>query len=75
MLGFQMPSFLVLTSTSPSIKQAGKLAFLGLFFTHSPHRKAPLRGARGALSRTPTPQRRRSVAGRVDPQVDRLDFG
>ena len=42
---FQMPSFLVLTSTSPPIKQAGKLAFWGVFSTRRPHRKAPLRGA------------------------------
>ena len=60
-LGFQMRSFLVLTSTSPPIKQVGKLAFWGLFSTHRPHHKAPLRGARGALTRTPTPQHRRSV--------------
>ena len=46
---------------------------MGSFSTHRPHRKAPLRGARGALTRTPTPRRRRSVVGRVDPPIDRLD--
>ena len=53
MLGFQMRSFLVLTLTSPSLKQAGNPAFWGLFCTHRPHRKAPLRGARDVLTHTP----------------------
>ena len=45
-LGFQMRSFLVLTSTSPPIKQAGNRAILPFLATNWPHHKAPLRGAR-----------------------------
>ena len=46
LLYFQMRSFLVLTLTSPPIRQAGTRAFLPLLGTRRPHRKAPLRGAR-----------------------------
>ena len=45
LLHFQMRSFLVLTSTSAPIKQAGNRAILPVLATNWPHHKAPLRGA------------------------------
>ena len=43
-LHFQMRSFLVLTSTSAPIKQAGNRAFWPFLGTRRRHHKPPLRG-------------------------------
>ena len=53
-LHFQMRSFLVLTTASAPIKQVGKHAIWGLFFTQRRHHKPPLRGGRVTAVTAPT---------------------